>query len=200
MLGQVEARRARQEYAQAKYNRSVELTKSNFVSRQDAEEAQAERRLAEAELREAIDSRQLAELEYKRAVEILRLRQLRSPVTGVVVDRYMHPGEISEIGQKPILKLAEISTLFVEAILPTSAYGQVARGDVGVVSPELPVGGRYEARVTVVDKVLDASSGTFRVRLELPNEKNILPAGARCSVELPRVRGTTARAPRAAPR
>ena len=41
----------------------------------------------------------------------------------------------------PILKLAEISTLHVEVILPTSAFGQVAIGDVATVRPEAPVGG-----------------------------------------------------------
>ena len=195
MLGQIEARKARQDYAQAKHNRSVELTKSNYISRQDAEEVQAERRLADAELREAMDSRRLAELEHRRATEILRLRSLRSPVSGVVVDRYMHPGEISEIGTKPILKIAEISMLHVEAILPTAAYGHVARGDTAFVRPEAPIGGRYPARIVVVDRVLDASSGTFGVRLELPNEQGALPAGARCRVEFPKVRETTSRRP-----
>ena len=89
----------------------------------------AERRLADAELREAQDSLQA------RAVRVQSVRprlcacaRCAVPVSGVVVDRYMHPGEISEVGAKPILKLAEISTLHVEAILPMSAYGQIAQG------------------------------------------------------------------------
>jgi multidrug efflux pump subunit AcrA (membrane-fusion protein) len=100
----------------------------------------------------------------------------------------MHPGEISEVGAKPILKLAEISTLHVEVILPTSAYGQIAMGDVATVRPEAPVGGSFPAKVVVVDRVLDSASGTFGVRLELPNENSALPAGARCQVEFPKVK------------
>ena len=193
MESEVEARRARQVYAQAKYNRSVELQKKSFISPQELEEVVAERRLADAELREAMDSRKLAELEYKRATEVVRLRSLRSPVSGVVVDRYMHPGEISEVGAKPILKLAEISTLHVEAILPMSAYGQIAQGDIATVRPEAPVGGTYTAKIVVVDSVLDSASGTFGVRLEMPNEDRKLPAGARCRVEFAKVKGTPAR-------
>jgi len=34
--------------------------------------------------------------------------------------------------------------------------------------------------VTVVDRVFDAASGTFGVRLELPNRQRKLPAGMRC--------------------
>jgi len=194
MQSEVEARKARQDYARAKYNRAMELTQKNFISRQEVEEIEAERRLADAELREAQDSRQLATLEHRRATEVVRLRSLRSPVSGVVVDRYMHPGEISEIGSKPILKLAEISTLHVEVILPTSSFGQVAIGDVATVRPESPIGGSHQAKVVVVDRVLDASSGTFGVRLELPNEDRALPAGARCRIDFPKVRAVGGRA------
>ena len=44
------------------------------------------------------------------------------------------------------------------------------------------VGGQYSAKVTVVDKLVDAASGTFGVRLELPNPGNQLPAGLKCRI------------------
>ena len=31
--------------------------------------------------------------------------------------------------------------------------------------------------------MVDAASGTFGVRLELPNEKHLIPAGAKCRVK-----------------
>ena len=40
----------------------------------------------------------------------------------------------------------------------------------------------YKAKVTIVDRVIDAASGTFGVRLELPNPKYRLPAGLKCKV------------------
>ena len=40
----------------------------------------------------------------------------------------------------------------------------------------------------VVDRLLDASSGTFGVRLALPNPTGALPAGIRCRVEFPQLR------------
>ena len=39
------------------------------------------------------------------------------------------------------------------------------------------------AKVIVVDKVIDAASNSFRVRLELPNPNQSLPPGLRCKVE-----------------
>ena len=54
------------------------------------------------------------------------------------------------------------------------------------VYPQQPVGGEYKATVITVDKVLDAASGTFGVRLKLPNPKRKLPAGLRCMVKFPK--------------
>ena len=50
------------------------------------------------------------------------------------------------------------------------------------MKPEAPLTGEYTAKVTVVDRVVDAASGTFGVRLELPNHDLKLPAGLKCSV------------------
>jgi len=49
-------------------------------------------------------------------------------------------------------------------------------------------GGTYTAKVVIVDRVIDAASGTFGVRLEIPNPKYELPAGLKCRVIFPPVR------------
>ncbi len=183
MGGGIESRLARHDYARLRHQRRQELTRQNFVSKQDLDESEAEVRLSAAELREARDNRRLAELEFARAEEALRLRTLVSPIDGVVLERLMNPGEVSELGKTPILRLAEIEVLNVEVILPVQAYRLVEPGDVAIVRPEPPIGGEYKAEVTVVDQVLDASSATFGVRLHLPNAGLSLPAGIRCTVE-----------------
>jgi multidrug efflux pump subunit AcrA (membrane-fusion protein) len=55
----------------------------------------------------------------------------------------------------------------------------VRRGDQAEVVPETPAI-KATARVLVADRVIDAASGTFGVRLELPNPGNQIPAGAKC--------------------
>ena len=52
----------------------------------------------------------------------------------------------------------------------------------GSVRPDLPNAHPYSAAVTVVDQVFDAGSGTFGVRLALPNPGGVLSAGLRCHV------------------
>ncbi len=183
MQGEIKAAEARLEIAERKAQRADELFKQNFISANAADEARAEFKLATEELRRARENKRLAELEAARATEILNLRTIRSPFAGVVVEVLLRPGEFGAISFKdPIIKLAELDPLHVEVVLPVGLYGQVKTGQRATVQPEKPVGGSYETAVTVVDRVVDAASGTFGVRLELPNRKYGLPAGVRCRV------------------
>jgi RND family efflux transporter MFP subunit len=184
MQGEIKAAEARLEIAEKKAKRAEELFKQNFISANARDEAQAEFKLASEELRRASENKRLAELEATRAAEILNLRTIRSPFDGVVVEVLLRPGEFGAITFKdPIMKLAEVHPLHVEAVLPVSLYGQVRQGQRAMVMPEAPVGGKYETTVAVVDRVVDAASGTFGVRLELPNRKHAIPAGVRCRVQ-----------------
>ena len=193
MEGKIRTGESRVEFATQKYNRRDKLAGQSFVSMQDRDESLTEKRLAESELIEARDDRKLAEIEYRRLSEQLRLRTIKSPVDGVVVDRLLHAGELADNRdlRKPILKLADIGTLHVEALLPVDAWGKLAVGQSIEILPEGPVGGRYTATVKVIDRVMDAASGTFGVRMELPNPGLKLPAGIRCKASVPGVTGRT---------
>lgn len=184
MQGEIKAAQARLDIAQKKAHRAEELFKQNFVSNNARDEAQAELQLATEELRRARETQKLNELEAKRAAEVVALRSIRSPLNGVVVEVMLKPGEFGAITFKdPIMKLAEIDPLHVEVVLPVAQFGQVRAGQKASVMPEAPVGGRYDTTVSLVDKVVDAASGTFGVRLELRNRNFDIPAGVRCRVQ-----------------
>lgn len=182
MEGAVRSGETRVEFSKSKLDRVKDLEKQKYVSPQARDEAATEQQLAQAQLLDAQDNRKLAELELVRQQEIIRLKTIRSPFDGVVVERLLHPGEFAEagVGRKPILKLAEIDVLHVEVLLPVEAYGEVKPGMEIEVLPEIPAGARYTARVSVVDRIVDAASGTFGVRLELNNPQRRMPAGIRC--------------------
>jgi RND family efflux transporter MFP subunit len=182
MDGAVRSGESRVEFSSSKLGRVQNLEAQKFMSAQARDEAATEQRLAQAELQDARDNRKLAELELARQMEVIRLKTIRSPINGIVVERLLHPGEFAEagVGRKPILKLAEIDTLHVEVLLPVAAYGQVRPGMEVDVLPEIPNGARYPARVRVIDRLVDAGSGTFGVRMELENSQRRMPAGIRC--------------------
>jgi RND family efflux transporter MFP subunit len=183
MEGEIKSAEARLELTRKKYERADELLKKNFVSASARDEAEAEFRLASEQLRAARENRRLAELEVTRAEQVVQQREIRSPLSGIVVEVMLRPGELTASNQKdPIMKLIEIDPLHVELILPLSAFGKIKPGQRATVLPEAPVGGSHSARVEVVDQMFDAASGTFGVRLTLPNPQRRIPAGLKCKV------------------
>ena len=184
MEGQLQSAQSRLEAAREKLRRREELAQEHFIAKQDRDDTKAEVQVAEADLIEARDNRRLAELEQKRLSELVEQRRLRSPFNGVVTDRVQQVGEIAQVGEaaRPILKLAQTHPLRVEAVLPLAMYGRVKPGSKADIAVEAPLSGRYVATVSIVDSVVDSASGTFGVRLELPNPRGDVPAGVKCRV------------------
>jgi len=122
----------------------------------------------------------LTELQLREATEKLRLRTIASPIDGVVVKRKLSPGEY--VGEGSIMTLARVHPINAEIVVPVAMYRKIRKGMTAEVRPEAPAGGVYRGKVVVVDEVIDAASGTFGVRVELPNPDHQLSAGLNCSV------------------
>jgi len=169
-LAAIELAKAKLEFGNRKVARTQELFKENFTSEYSVDEAVTEAKLAFVELAQANT--------------ILGQKTLRSPISGLVVERLAQVGEF--VSDDEILKLAQLNPLHIEVIVPVEDLELIKEGMKATVFPQAPVGGEYEAEVVTVDRVLDAASGTFGVRLALPNPKNALPAGLRCMVRFPK--------------
>lgn len=161
----VELSKARVEYTKRRMLRNEDLYRDELLSMQQKDEMETDAELARLEL-----------LERQTQVEI---RQIKSPINGVVVERLKGPGEY--VQETEILELAQIDPLNVEVVVPVQYFGRIKRGMTAEIRPEAPLDKVYKAQVKIVDKVIDAASGTFGVRLEIPNRDLALPAGLRCS-------------------
>ena len=185
MEGQIAAARNRIDYASKKLARLEDLKKDNFLSAQAGDEALAEKRLAESELQSAMEAREMARIEWVRTKELLALRTMTAPFAGVVVDRMLNPGDLAESGsgRRPVLKVAQIDPIRADVPLPAALFGQVKPGTKATVTSVVG-GGRFNATVRSVDRVIDAASGTFVARLEVPNPQGLVSGGARCSASI----------------
>lgn len=179
--------KVRLEFGVRRYDRTVDMFKKELVPLKEMDEAETAKILAEHGVLEVQENMRVAKLELERAEAALALRTIRSPFTGIVTDRLLSPGEL--VDKAPILKLARIDPLRVEVFVPVAMLGRIGVGSRVTVIPEAPVNTPLEASVTVVDRVADAASGTFAVRLEMPNPDNRLPAGLKCKARF----GTTGR-------
>lgn len=180
-MAEIEARRARLEQTRTELARAATLHERAVVSTQRIEELRANQQIAASELTNAELNRRLAALEVGRAEALLEQRIIRSPVAGLVTERNLGPGEYIHFDNH-ILSVAQMDPLFVETFLPVRLHGQLRLGTRATVVPDPPVGGEYQAEIRVIDAVFDAASGTFGVRLALPNPGLTLPGGVRCRV------------------
>jgi RND family efflux transporter MFP subunit len=180
MEADIQAKRERLAYSRREQQRIQELYKKEALPFGKMDEVKTNRILAQLDLQDAVENKRLAALEFERSVENVKRMTIRSPIRGVVVERFLSPGEFIE--DQSIVKLAQIDPLNVEVIAGVEFFGLIKKGMLAEVRPEEPVGGMYKAKVKIVDQVIDAASGTFGVRLELPNPKYRLPAGLKCKV------------------
>lgn len=181
---QIRSQQAKRDYLSRKNDRVQTLQRQAIASTASLDEVSSDLKIAENAAHEAELSQAIARLELERETQVLAQRQIKSPIDGIVTERALFAGEYRHESNH-FLTIAQIDPLNVEVFLPVAHYGRLALGAKAIVKPEEPVGGTYEAKVIVIDQLLDAASGTFGIRLQLPNPGNRLPAGTRCNVMLP---------------
>jgi RND family efflux transporter MFP subunit len=178
--GVLKAREANLHLGTRRKNRAVKLYASKALSEDLLDQADTEAAVARLELEQARESRLLASLELEQAREVLERRMIRSPISGVIVDRMMSEGET--VDEEKILKIAQLDPLRVEVILPSTMFGAIESGMRASITPELAADRVHVAEVEIVDRVIDPASGTFGVRLVLPNPDHAIPSGLHCQV------------------
>jgi RND family efflux transporter MFP subunit len=180
-LSAVVAQEARVALARARKVRADQLLERRTIASDAHEEIVAELAVAEADLDRSRMAVSFAALELARAEAEVALHEVRSPIDGTVTAQVLSAGEFVN-QDRHIVEIASLDPLHVEAFLPVEMFDTLRPGSRASVLPALPGQIRVTARVTVIDRVFDALSNTFGVRLELDNPDGNLPAGLRCTV------------------
>ncbi len=174
----IELRRESAQFGRRTLKRNQELLRKSVISKQDIDQIKSETRIAQLQVRQEEENKRIAELEHLKAKAVLKRRTLRSPVDGVVMNRFKSVGEFVE--DEPVLRVARIDPLNVEVVVPVSLLGRIKPGMEAEIILILPGSSSHQATVERVDVVADAASGTYGVRLTLPNRAHAIPAGLRC--------------------
>ncbi len=161
----LEFQRTRVGFAERKQQRSAELRANRLISEQEVDELATEFELAK---------RELAEREA-----VLQLREIRSPVDGVIVERFHNVGDI--VQSERVFRLLRLDPLYVELVMPVGLFGTFQVGDTRRIRI-MQLGEVHTVEVRTVDRVVDPGSNTFRVRLTLPNADLRIPSGLRCEL------------------
>ena len=175
---EIENSQVQLQYAKRNKKRIKELYAKKSVSQFEKDKTYTEVALAEIELNKAIEKKQIAQLNLELAKTQLALRTIKSPIDGIVVDRYSMVGE--SVVDRTIMKLAQVDPLRVELIAPTEYFGLIKKGMEVEIYPERPANRTFKATVSVVDQLIDPASGSFTVRMALPNPGDELVGGVNC--------------------
>lgn len=182
----VEAARAALEQAEVRAanartlaGRSNELLASNAISREEADQRNADASAAGAAVR-------VAQAELARLEELQGFATVRAPFDGVVTARNFERGDRvrgdAATAEGWLYQIARLDTLrFVVGATPDLAL-RLATGTEGRVTfGEFP-GRTFTARVARTSRAFDPATGTMRVELLLENRDLVLPAGLTGSV------------------
>jgi membrane fusion protein (multidrug efflux system) len=150
------------------------------VTAKEADEIKTARDLAYWEHKDAEEQAVLARLQVEVAEAELKLREVRSTVDGIVMERNRDPGESS--AGVHILKIAQLNPLYVETFVPVSKLDRLAVGALAEVKAEGLAGPGVRGKVTVIDRVADAASGMTKLRITVPNGSYEILSGVRCTV------------------
>ena len=126
--------------------------------------------------------------EEERALELeLEKTRIAAPFDGLIARRYVREGQNITKGERLFWVTAE-APLLMRFTLPERAFGRVRQGQaVEVDSADAP-NEKHNARVKEISPVVDPSSGTFEVLLELVGERGSLRPGMSATVHLENTR------------
>jgi len=177
-MSEIHNREVQLEFAKRSQQRLKNLLTKQSTSKYEKDKADTEVKLAEYELKKALEKRQAAKVNLELARAQLWQKIITSPIDGIVIDRYAMVGE--SVNDRAIMKLAQINPLRVELVAPTEYFGLIEKDMEVTIKPDRPLGKEFTAKVTVVDQLIDPASGSFTVRMAMPNPDEELVSGVNC--------------------
>ena len=169
------------EYATRAYELAKDLYENKALPQKDLKQAENDRIKSQAEFRrskERLLSLRVpaAELDKPRAQQKITSRfEMKSPLTGTVVERNITPGQsVSGDPAQVLFTVADLDKLQVVADLYERDLALVKVGQVAVVTVEAYPGASFPAVLSAVGDVVDPATRTIKVRAMVNNETHKL--------------------------
>jgi RND family efflux transporter MFP subunit len=161
---QADLAKSKADLMQRKLARNKDVIQKHLLSDMEQDQLESDARMAQQEY----------EVARRTAMEKVTL----SPVDGIVVSRKAEPGQY--VGTDAVFELASLDPLNVELVFKVEAYGKLKPGMPANIALGAPVLAGRKGTISIVDRVIDARSGTFGVRVTLPNPGLAIPSGVSC--------------------
>lgn len=159
--------------------KAVRREEEDVMSQQALDEAEAQFKLAQAEVKagksrllQIQGQQQRVRADMKRLGALIEYSTIRAPFDGAVTRRYVHPGALlqaatsSETVQR-IVTVATIDRIRVRFDVPEAEVPYLEVGDAAVITVDALPNRRFEAAVTRFAAALDPATRTLRTEVEM---------------------------------
>jgi RND family efflux transporter MFP subunit len=171
--------RANLENAKLSLTRNQDLLNRGIAARKDAEDARTAEQVAEAAVQQAGAEVSLAQLQLRRA-------QVQSPLTGIVVKRFVNVGEqVDGTAGQPLVEVANLDEVELNAGVPPEELHNMRVGQTIVFNTGMFPGKGFSGRIATISAAVDAASNTAQVRIRVANSEGLLRLGMNLSAQLP---------------
>jgi cobalt-zinc-cadmium efflux system membrane fusion protein len=157
-----------------------QLFKNDALARRDLEQSETDAASAEADRDAAIQQMRSLGVDEETIDAIRNGRPtgqvqsvIRAPISGVVVQKLITPGQLLAAGTTPCFTIADLSTMWVMANVFATDIGLVTKGEHATVTTDAsphPIAGT----VDYVEALVDSATNATTVRVLVPNPGEIL--------------------------
>ncbi len=162
---------------EAAHTRAKEMRKLGLNSDADLEEAEFRAKGAQFDLESAraLVDRNRANLRILE-FEIEKTR-IRAPFTGVVIRRYIRPGQ-NVLADEKCFRIGQTAPLLVRFLVPETAGPRPQIGTSVALAPAAEGKPSYTAKISQVSPTVDPASGSYEVTAVLDQSANLRPGMA----------------------
>jgi RND family efflux transporter MFP subunit len=196
---QLEQAQAQAQQAQADARRLQNLAKQGAIPEQEAEVAQTEAIVAQKQVRAAREQIQIEQdavataqeqVQVQRSIiaqakERLSYSTLKSPITGVVLERVTDPGNLIQPGDE-VLSIGNFEKVKVEVVVSELALSEIDPGQQVNVKLDAFPNESYTGRVTRISPAANPQTRQVPVEVTLPNPEGRIGSGLLARVSFPR--------------
>ncbi len=172
------------EMRQQRLSQLERLAANERANADELARARADHEIALAELQLAREAATEADLEARQIEARIEERSLRAPFAGVVARIHRETGASVSPQEGPILTLVQLAELDLVVHLDHRLLDRLRIGD-KVPVKALDRAAPGTAVIAFISPVVDAPSGTARVRLTLPNPGGEHRSGVKYGIDLP---------------
>ena len=167
--GQVLQAKATLEQNELNFRRMDTLYRQNAVSAQSLDSARTQRDLAQGGVNAAEGNLLLLRARLENA-------NIISPLTGVVVKRYVQAGTFSKAGA-PIVAVADVTSLLAKAVVGEAQISELKIGIPVTIRVNALKDQEFKGTLTRLSPAASLPARTFTAEVNIPNPQNILKAG-----------------------